>query len=645
MNGASQNRSSGHPDLNQKLGNIGKLGGTRTAQSARAASQQSNTASSVVVSVPDDALIERYRKVVVINIQPKQWCLQRGKGTFYYQDKTLLTHHLRDMLMHTHSLASRAPEIPIIDRISMDLDCKEKVNLARRTDAYFRLRQVFGPERRPLVYGTPSGSGLRVVYRIPETPLHDIITGPKIGLIADVLRAADLSPREGFIEIFPQRLQPERLPLGRRMPILDPDTLKPLRHANIGDTYCLRMLLGGLEEMERWHAHPDPDLLEHLRSLPQRPLDTDGAEGGARVHLVFDPAARKAVPKPALEALVANGLPGPGSRFAAEWQVGLAFVSDPAQYANYGLTVHSTEEDIARAIARWLSVRHNGRSKEWELSARRQGSGGGAIQEWTERYLTPSPAGDHMITRLKRAVMALDPTTDRIIQLNARERAWLLQVAKKHYPAGALRYRFEVWLFCWLRAVKSCLLYSSTRDGTVIPMRRGTHVRVQMSALWMQAWPYGKGRNGETGKTRYVEYRHILESRGIMTWAEGYVNPRLWHSQLEEHYRGIATRYSVKVPDLNTTTEDVPVAPWILRAAIDQISGPHKRRLTLDEAYHALEVTAGGTDLTKRYSAHVGKEITRLAEAIRAALDGGVQHAATPSAPAGETDAPFPLAA
>src|SRR5690606_25178393 len=102
-------------------------------------------------------------------------------------------------------------------------------------------------------YQTPSGWGIRVVYRIERVPLTAVITGPHSGLVADVLRGAGLPVGPGEIELFPQTGQADRLMLGRGMPMLDPETLLPIGGPPIGDTFCESALRWALEHAEAWY--------------------------------------------------------------------------------------------------------------------------------------------------------------------------------------------------------------------------------------------------------------------------------------------------------------------------------------------------------------------------------------------------------
>ena len=217
-------------------------------------------------------LVDRYRKVVPLNTQAGNWNLQREHGgNFSYQDWELTTEDLQRALSHEFWLGSRAHPEPWNDRLSFDIDCKDRALRADRNEPYWLLRRRFGIERVPLVYGTPSGLGLRVVYRIPQTPREELISGLHTGLVADVLRGAGLVVKSGVIEIFPQEQQAGRLMLCRRMPLLDPRTLRPLPDANVGDEFDEATFVRALERVEAWHARPCDDLVPHLRTLRRAP--------------------------------------------------------------------------------------------------------------------------------------------------------------------------------------------------------------------------------------------------------------------------------------------------------------------------------------------------------------------------------------
>ena len=591
-------------------------------------------------------LVRRYRKIVSINREPGEWNRQRkyevsqtrgnpsertvSKGKFAYQDYRLTDKEVAEMLAHKYWLGTRALQNGIIYEIRFDIDATTAMGLALRDERYWAIRTLMGSHRIPLVYQTPSGLGLRVVYRIPRTPRSELITGEATGLVADVLRGHGLTVKKGSIEIFPQANQADRLPLGRRMPLLNPETLRPLPHANIGDRYDERMLAGALEEMERWRVREYPDLVAHLRDLPQIAREAvcgkANDDGSGIILLTRSPEGRVELSRHT-RALILDGLPGPGSRYASEWKVGVALVLEPSAYPHLGLSPFPSHRAVASALARWLSLHHNGHSGEWTLSVQEGGSVEAAVADWTERYLERnSKTGDNLIDRLMRKVASLDPAMKRVFQLNPEERNWLLQLGERAPFSGAARYRFECWLFAWLSAVKRIIVYKSNRRGKPLPRyydgARKTIV-VEISAAWMSRWPFGNGTDtrGENEVSRYVVYRDILEQEGAMTWSHPYRSPTFTpRAKRDAPTAGttFATRYKVDLPDLATTLRDVRVPPRRLRKILCDLPTVYGRTVTLAEAYHALEVT-GRKDLNlrARYGDRTARRVRRLGDEIR----------------------------
>lgn len=585
-------------------------------------------------------LLERYKKVVLLNRTREGWNQQQKYGgKFPYPKRRLTDADLEAMLRHEHWLASRAPQEGLTDRIAFDLDCDGEGEQVDRDERYGQIRRLFGMEHVPLVYGTPSGWGLRVVYRIPIMPLEELITGPRSGLVADVLCGAGLYPRSGFLEIFPQKSYADRLMLGRRMPLLDPVRLKPLSHAAIGDTFDEHLLRQALGEVESWHAQPCVGLVEHLRGLPRQAdvtLVPQRKAGRSESTIRVSGESRQPEPPHSLRRLIKHGLERPRSRFASEWIVGLAFITAPERYPAYDLPEHPTHEEVAHALTLWLSRKHNGHSREWTCSLARCGSEAAAIQEWTRRYLLPSATtGDHLIDRLMWAAGNPHPLGRRILQLTAHERDALLQLAEKHFVAGAARYRFECWLFAWQRAVKRILRHHSPAAQSLEVSAgpgSGPAIEIELCAQWMQAWPYGNGRSQPGGEASYLRYRQILREERLMVWAAPYISPTLCSSSAAGEIRGQATRYRVRHPQMRASLRDVPVAPETLTPAIVGITAAYNRQLSIDEAYHALHVIERGFCLRARYGRKTAALVSRIATDIQGSL-------------AGSGPAEFPLAA
>lgn len=573
-------------------------------------------------------LVQRVARVAQLNGAPGTWNRQRRYGgPFTYERRDLQTADIIAALQHRCWLGSRAPVdgdgTSVTDRIALDLDCKAADGLPMRDARYRAIRRLFGAARVPLVYQTPSGWGLRVVYRIGRVPLAAVITGPRTGLVADVLRGAGLPVDQGEIEIFPQVGQADRLMLGRGMPVLDPETLRPMGDSPIGDTFCEAALRWALHHVEAWYDRPCEGLLADLARLPGVPhvaIGTGDRLGASDHDLADDGTALLFVRRRSglevtatLDRLVRRGLDAPGTRYRSEFLAGVALALAPLAYPEFGLCRHPTHRELAEAIASWLSMRHNGCSTEWTRSCRRR-TPEAAVAWWARRYLQRNrTTGDHMIERIARVAGILDPGSRRVLQLTDAERWRLHAIAERQYPAGARRYRFEVWACRWLRAIKEVISYHEDAGRQLSTIRRqsGTVVFLQLSAAWMQAWPYGKGDGAE--RTSYVEYVKVLEREGLMRWAAPYVSPTLRAPGDPEAVQGRATTYRVIMPESGVELRELGVSPWELQQALVSEAGPYGRPWTLDEAYHALWAVRAGVRLSHQYGRKTQALIVRLA--------------------------------
>lgn len=566
----------------------------------------------------DAAILDRYLRVVQVNREPDCWSQQRPEQygvKFPRQQYRELTDRKIALMLWQHLwIACVAPGDGHTDRIVIDLDADDVEAERARNTRYTALRELFGSAARPLVHGTPSGHGLRLVYRIPRTPLDELVTGRFTGLVADVIRGAGLPVEDGQVEVYPQTGRPDRLPLGRRMPLLSPDTLAPLPHAHIGDGFSLDALLGGLEEIERWHAAPAVDLLPHLRTLPRvEPLAT--YEQPTSGDPATAPTAASADVAPAAEQLIRDGLTGGSQRQRAEWIVGSAFLRAPT---TYGLPATPTVEQIAEAVAVWLSEKNNGKSKDWNHTlAMHGGDAEASIRAFMAAYLTRSSRGHHFVDRLRSAAAAQDASFRRVLGLSEAEARAVLALAERHYKAGAMRYRFEVWLFAWLRDVKKLML-ATRRAGpeqhTYLLPPDG-HPReavvLEISAKRMRKlWPHGSGGNG----ARYKEFRAILHDEWIM---------RRRKPHRRKGYKGaerdFATRYAVplRVPNLDVLLRDLPADPRRVLAAVDGLTVKN-RPVTLHHVMHALQIAQVFPKWQEREAQYGRASAERMAKIVRA---------------------------
>lgn len=589
------------------------------------------------------SLYERYRAITRPNLSSGCWHVQTVYGgAFPARSWRGTAKDIQAMLEGQNWIACRAPEDGQIDWIGFDVDAKTEVELHDAVERYWALRRLLGMERIPLVYRTPSGRGLRVLYRIPRTPIVELITGREEGLVANVLRGAGLPVENGQIEIYPQSRQADRLMLGKRMPLVDPDTLEVLPDTAPSDTWDENAFERALEFVESWFAKPCDDLIAHLESLPAFPrmrLVRTHAEGetGDDESLFNRDGVGLVRFGARLEHLLSTGLPGASSRYESEFLVALAIAVSPKRFARYGIGPAFSARDIARATSCWLSQHHNNASREWTRSVKKTGSVEKAVALWTSRYLQRNRnSGDHLIDRVMRALESVDPLSTPVRQLVPDEICRIMAIAERHFGAGAQRYRFETWAHACQRAVREIAHYTAdihhqraAQPGTesyriISPAKSAGSILVEIAAAWMMGWPYGSGRDEATRQTRYIWYRQTLETEGLLRKVRSHYN-----YGPDAHGTGAnrATTYRVVAP-APATLRDVPVAPWVLARAIEGITGS-RDKLDIAEAYHILHITGLAIDLRRRYgysrSEWIWKTAGRIQENIAVILEGADQ--------------------
>lgn len=521
---------------------------------------------------------------------------------------------IADMLHGRYWIASYAPDDGMIRWLSFDLDCTSEAAVQDCVQRYWALRKVMGAERKPIVWRTPSGRGLRVVYPIAPTQIKELIRGGKSGVVAEVLRAAGQEPKAGRLEIFPQKTQADRLPLGRNMPFLDPETLEPIPGTSFSTEFDPDAFERGLQILERALAHPFTDLPGTLRREPRLKLKVvrDRKEAGVESHFVRNPDGRVSMGA-RLEALVSDGLPGRGTRYESEFLIAMAMHLDPNRFAAYGVRAPTDKVRIARGVAAWLAQKHNGRSKEWRKALRCGRSG--ATESFVRRYLNPnSNTGETMIDRAQRAALNVDPLSLPVRQLSRRERDLVLELAETRYQAGAQRYRCEVWLAAFFRSVRENVRYHHGRGGDLVVRGAGDEqlVEVEILAEWLEAFPYGSGRAVASGTSRYVEYLDVLKVADMVELVREYRH----HSGDSRLSR--ARTFHVVVPQPATLRDLVfagePVAPWIVKRALPDLEGDGNRReASMDQAYHDLYLASSGIPLLERYGRRTAEGIRRRA--------------------------------
>lgn len=567
----------------------------------------------------DPDLLQRYVGVVLINRDRGSWSQQNDYERGFWAPNYRLTEStLRQHLRHKLWVGCRAPANGTIDRIGFDIDA-DTSELGSRNQRYWRVRELIGLSRRPVVWQTPSGAGLRVYYRVPHFQIEELIESWSDGLLPDVLRAAGLPVARGELEVFPQRNFIDRLPLGRRMPILDPNTLEPLPHAAMGDAYDADVLRGGVDALEEWYQHPHTDLHDHLKALKRVPRPTNQRRTKSG-HSPIPPVESHDVATPeTFQRLVNRGLTAPNTRQRVEWHVGRAFILHPITFRHYGLTGAPSKTEVAWAIARWLANHHNGKSKDWTTAVRRLGSEEEAVRYFAESYLRPNAAeGLSTIDRLARSVGKYDSSLRLVAELSRAERHEMLAVASRHFKPGAMVYKFECWLFAWLRAVKHTIFSPRRRGGEPTPVVEagGRVVEVELSAEWMLGWPYGSGRDSKTREARYVDFARILREESLMIPTRRFQSPTYGKNR-----EGVATTYRVPEPNLLVRVRDLDATPEAVSRAIDGLYGYGHRPMHPAEAHHALHVVTAGIDLRRRYGRDAARRIQTHYQTIKQGLE------------------------
>ncbi len=545
-------------------------------------------------------ITDRYLAVSCISRETGRWGRQKEHGKAFFHTKCRMSDRfIQGMLAGKYWLGSYVRKDELTDRIAFDIDCKTPEDLEDRTERYWAIRGFMGTHRVPLVWATPSGSGLRVVYRIPLTPLKEILTRQNHGVLPDLLRYSGIDVRNGRVEIFPQFKKLDRLPLGLRMPFLDPETLEPLLGSGATEERDEESLLRDLEILEIWHAKPDSTLVPKLRKRHRiflseaGPTDRGVLRMGERIEVSGDGAVH--LPKSWLRSFE-EGLTRSNSRHDAEWKVGLVLLHDERARKEFGLDPEPTDEDLAGAISKWVGLQNNHLSEEWNRNPN--------PEYWRSRYLAKTHAdGRNLIQCLRdageRAGIGNLPTK--------REFRRILRLAEATYPPGKSRYRFECWAVAFVRGVKSVIRngYATERGGTPVRGRPvSTHVEVQLHSQWMKAWPFG-GR-------RYKEFLAVCEKAEWCRMTKEYFVP---DSKRGEEPR--ARTYLVPVPDLSRRGEGLPVLYSDLNQGVKKIRGL-QRALSLEEGFHALRLADGVSDLRERYGAATARNIERIRKRLLA---------------------------
>lgn len=617
--------------------------------------------------------LRRFTTAVRVNPAAGEWFYQardRYGAGFAPSSGRMSSDHLLAHLTGAGWIASRAAigtdGAPIADRVAFDLDLKPEAGdtgerrLAEIHATYWRIRALMGVCRTPLVYGSPGG-GLRISYAISPRPLRELVRGSAHGLVADVLTAAGLVIRSGRLEIFPQRKQSDRLPLGRGMPILDPETLSPVLGSPMrrrrGGTWTRDERWAALEALEQWRARPCDDLVEHLRALraqssadagsgdgpivvgrsDRRDPAVDGAGDGLQGVVTEEGCTASTVPivpGPALDAYVRRGVAVSGQRYTTEFRVAMAFVASPERYAEFGLSAKSTSNDeIALALVEWLARHHNGNSGEW-LEAAAGGNVDRARSVFLGRYLARDPARRTIVDRARDA-LRWERTGDRPTVYPGPEAfKALLDVAVKRFPTTARRWGFVTWSLALqhasrLKALQSGAVGAAAPDGAIT---------WQIYSVWAKRWPGGSGacRIGDTGpvQTAYAAYLQVLEEARLVELITPHVTPWDARRALQpgidyrpprsdpsdiDRVRGECAMYRVRLLGPVVHESALPYRPEVLALAARNAPSRHGKIVSVDEVLHAAWAGQAKGRVALHYGARQWQHVAVLQEVLRVA--------------------------
>jgi len=526
----------------------------------------------------------------------RRWTTERSQEL---RDGDILEH-----LVGTRWIGCRLPNGRPLDRVVIDIDCKGPSDVAWRDERYWRVRGAFGRERIPLVYATPTGEGIRVAYRIQDTPYEDIRPRHGRGPMHGFLEHHGLEMRNGVIEVFPAHSHLDRQMFGASMPFLCPDTLSPLigargRPFRAGDGE----LETAVEHCEQWFLREDPGLPAMIGGFavktPPSRRGSVSVQGPRAEPFHRRGTARQTRTGEGHILPLVVGLESPSTRHEVEFLVGAALWRWSDQFSDLARGQQPSRETVALALARWLSQNHNGMSKEWLQSVDEHGARK-AVWRWRERYLTPGPDGDAPIDRMARLARTLGrkaPVTPQLTESEHRSVQLLSLYLASEFSGTMDRYQWEIWTSHFVAAVRRQVM----RGGKSGDDRLSA---AQLAAEWMSEWPYGR---------HYRRYLGLLtrESSGGSGRPEAV--QVLWRP--EGRGKGIAAIYRVPWLDLGDRRLPQP-RPEKVRKGIEGIT--HQGRpVTLEEAYHAIHRTTRGPDLNRTFGISTANRIRRIAAAAR----------------------------
>ena len=230
-------------------------------------------------------------------------------------------------------------------------------------------------------------------------------------------------------------------------------------------------------------------------------------------------------------------------------------------------------------------------------------------------------SGEHMIDRARRAALSIDPLARAVRQLAPSDRELLVELSEGRYRPGAQRYRCEVWLSAFLRAVKDAARFSEDSGRPVeARLADGSEaVEVELRAEWLEGAPYGGGRSRSTGRTRYVDYLDVLIEAGVVEIAKEYSTGSDRRSGRARTFR-VATPATATLHDLVFGGQVYP--PWDVSNVLDQVIVDGNRGPAwLDDAYHDLYLTTSRHRLVSRYGRYMEGRIRGWAAQVVEAME------------------------
>ena len=555
-----------------------------------------------------DPFYRAAKRLMLLNSNAGEWGMQSLNRKWTTCKFAMRKEHVEGHFEGRHWIGTKLRADQATDRLIFDIDCKTVTDETVRdlTLTLHRLLEFFGHE--PLVYGTPTGKGIRVAYRIPETDPDYLRKTDTKGLVCEVLQheGFTLGP-SGDIEILPARNKLDRQMFGRSMPFLNPRTLEPVVRTQPGEPYTLSGLKQAITLVGEWYENVCGDLVADLEGRARQIRSESIRAESTRPRSRNKVAVRSTrSPTPAKESrrqsdgappflVLHHGLQQQGSRYDMEFKIGARIWAWPE---HFGLE-NPTEEEVASELVGWLHIHHNNLSEEWTeaLLTRTEAA---AFPDWQTRYLAPGPDGSTPISRMRRASESLrrGPTgsielsgTDFLAIEDAAARLCLHLVEK----SGSDRYRFEIWAASAVRMARRQIRRGGKSGDAASGM-------AQIKAEWLEELPFG---------ANHLRYRQAMEKSGMM-------RPVRAHRWEPESERGsVSTIYQLATPFQPpwASHEDLPMPPEVMAGRIRGLQ-THGRSVLPIEGYHAAHKDRSERRSTQMYGKSGAQTIVKIRRVV-----------------------------